>query len=161
MVEAVRVGGGLDAAVLEAGDRQLAAKLRKAEDEAALYDRAEKALEGQVSGKVRAVEGAKRKVEDCARAVIRSSDAAARLIADFETLQNELIARRVALRFLMSNGLPVGDLADRIKTLMRQELPPDPERSTYTNWKIHNAHLKWQAALEGLTNDADFALPEK
>lgn len=80
-------------------------------------------------------------------------------VNDLEILQNQVTAKRVALRYFINKDLVPPDDAAEVKRLMKVDLPPHPMDSTFVNWSAHAAHLKWEGALERLMADPDAELP--
>lgn len=107
----------------------------------------------------RAVGTARHKVKEAALAVIRASDAVARISNDLETLQNEIIRRRFALRFLIGKDLVPEQDAAEIKRRMQTELPPNPVQPTFEDWARHPSHVEWADVLKNLQHDPDYELP--
>ena len=99
---------------------------------------------------------ARKKLRAAAGAVLASD--AKRMLAEAIACQNDLIARRLGLRFLV-HELEIVD--PEITSFLRNEyeLPGTWGNIHYHNWSRHPASARWQAALDGLMADADAALP--
>lgn len=111
-------------------------------------------------GKQTAVEQAKIKVADAAKAVVCASDVFHRACNDLEILQREIIEKRVIMRFF-SRVAPVPSAAEkRIENLLMPELPPHPKQATFTNWDIHPSFVEWANALARLMTDPDAEIPD-
>jgi hypothetical protein len=129
------------------------AKMTAAENEVAVWDETRRECEIAVRSKEAAMVTAKERVERCARAVVCNAETAKRLGDDLEAMQAEVIARRVALRFIWGKGLN-GELSGpdkaRIESLLRQDL---------TGWESHPVHGVWRAAFEELQSNPEAELP--
>jgi hypothetical protein len=106
---------------------------------------------------------AKERVEKAARIVLSNSENVARLLDGIEEMQTEVINRRVALRYILFNGLN-GELAEadraRIETLFKTDRLPAGFNSAYNwGWEQHPVHKKWDAAFDALMTDSEAELP--
>jgi hypothetical protein len=89
-----------------------------------------------------------------------------RLLAEADAMQAELIARRVALRYLYHDVLPGGPRSPEREAvasfLMHRDRDlPGIEPGWGTNWSKHPANLTWEAARGALMVDANAPLPMK
>jgi hypothetical protein len=124
-----------------------------------LYARRISKNETAAPEKERAVGEARHKVKLAALAIIRASDAVAMTVNDLEILQNQVTAKRVALRYFINKDLVSPDDAAEVKRLMKADLPPHPMDATFVDWTAHAAHIRWEDALERLMDDPDAELP--
>ncbi len=140
-----------DVSVLElqhpASDR--AAQQARLEQQMEFLQETREALRRETSRRRDVAERAEFRVGQAALEVVRSSDAAAKLLDGFEELQREVAKRRASLRFLKAHGLLADDAKERVAELLCVDLSGDVRRS--------NA---WVLALEALTRDADAPLPD-
>ena len=85
--------------------------------------------------------------------VVANSEMVTRLVDSLEAMQADVVARRVALRFIWGKGLN-GELSgpdkDRIESLLMQDL---------TGWESHPVHGVWRAAFEELQSKPEAELP--
>jgi hypothetical protein len=108
---------------------------------------------------------ARKRVAAAADEVIKAASPA-RLLKEAEAMQADLVARRVALRYLLREGL-IGD-HDREtvhRFLVANHLPGAPPITGFLgsvehqNWNEHPAAEAWRQAREALMRDPDAQLP--
>jgi hypothetical protein len=152
-IASVGAGTPCGTAVLERSAIDARAKMTAAENEVAVWDETRRECELAVRAKEAEVSNAKERVEKAARVVVANSEMVTRLVDSLEAMQVEVIARRVALRFIWGKGLN-GELSgpdkDRIESLLRQDL---------TGWESHPVHGVWRAAFEELQSNPEAELP--
>jgi len=94
-------------------------------------------------------------------AVVKVSGAAERLLSGLADLQEQVVRRRVALRFLAAfKAIPQSEQV-AVETLLsaNRELPGLPMQSGNVDWRGHPTHADWYRALALLERDADAPLP--
>jgi hypothetical protein len=152
-IASVGAGNPCGTAVLERSAIDARAKMTAAENEVAVWDETRRECEVAVREREVDVAAAKERVEKAARMVIANSEMVTRLVDSLGAMQAEVIARRVALRFIWGKGLN-GELSrpdmDRIESLLRQDL---------TGWENHPVHGVWRAAFEELRSNPEAELP--
>jgi hypothetical protein len=152
-IASVGAGNPCGTAVLERSAIDARAKMTAAENEAAVWDETRRECDAAVRAKEAEVSKAKERVEKAARVVVANSETVTRLMDGLEAMQAEVIARRVALRFIWGKGLN-GELSgpdkDRIESLLRQDL---------TGWENHPVHGVWRASFEELQSNPEAELP--
>jgi hypothetical protein len=152
-IASVGAGNPCGTAVLERSAIDARAKMTAAENEVAVWDETRRECDAAVRAKEAEVSNAKERVEKAARVVVANSEMVTRLADSLEAMQAEVIARRVALRFIWGKGLN-GELSgpdkDRIESLLRQDL---------TGWESHPVHGVWRAAFEELQSNPEAELP--
>jgi hypothetical protein len=120
--------------------------------------RARDLAESEVETRKRAVEYARLRAHRAAVEVLKRSGAAERLLSGLADLQEQVVRRRVALRFLLSfKAIPPSEQAAVESLLSDRELPGPPG---YGNWRNHPAHAAYYNALATLERDADARLPD-
>jgi DNA repair exonuclease SbcCD ATPase subunit len=120
--------------------------------------RAIETAEREVENRKRAVEHARLRAHRAAVEVLKTSGAAARLLEGLADLQEQVVRRRVALRFLATfKAIPQSEQA-AVDALLSgdRELPGLPG---YGNWRNHPTHAAYYDALALLERDADARLP--
>jgi hypothetical protein len=162
-IASVAAGNPCDTAVLERSSVDARAQIAAAENEVAVWDETRGECELAVRAKEAAMVTAKERVEKAARIVLSNSENVARLLDGVEEMQTEVINRRVALRYILFNGLN-GELAEadraRIETLFKTDRLPAGFNSAYNwGWEQHPVHKKWDAAFDALMTDAEAELP--
>jgi hypothetical protein len=149
----IAAGNPCNVATLERSSVAAGAKMTAAENEAAVWDETRRECDAAVRAKEADVAAAKDRVERAARVVVANSEMVTRLVDGLEAMQAEIIARRVALRFIWGKGLN-GELSgpdkDRIESLLRQDL---------MGWESHPVHGVWRAAFEDLQSNPEAELP--
>jgi len=152
-IASVASGAPCNVAVLERSAIDARAKMTAAENEVAVWDETRRECDAAVRAKEAEVSNAKERVEKAARVVVANSEMITRLMDGLEAMQAEVIAQRVALRFIWGKGLN-GELSgpdkDRIESLLRQDL---------TGWESHPVHGVWRAAFEELQSNPEAELP--
>jgi hypothetical protein len=152
-IASVGAGNPCETAVLERSAVDARAKMTAAENEVAVWDETRRECDVAVRAKEAEVSNAKERVEKAARVVVANSEMVTRLVDSLEAMQAEVIARRVALRFIWGKGLN-GELSGpdkaRIESLLRQDL---------TGWESHPVHGVWRAAFEELQSNPEAELP--
>ena len=149
----IAAGNPCNVATLERSSVAAGAKIAAAENDVRVWDETRKECELAVRAKEAEVSNAKERVEKAARVVVANSEMITRLMDSLEAMQAEVIARRVALRFIWGKGLN-GELSGpdkgRIESLLRQDL---------TGWESHPVHGVWRAAFEELQSNPESELP--
>jgi hypothetical protein len=149
----IAAGNPCNVATLERSSVAAGAKMTAAENEVAVWDETRRECDAAVRAKEAEVSNAKERVEKTARVVVANSERVTRLVDSLEAMQAEVIARRVALRFIWGKGLN-GELSgpdkDRIESLLRQDL---------TGLESHPVHGVWRAAFEELRSNPEAELP--
>jgi hypothetical protein len=149
----VSAGNPCDVAVLERSAIDARAKLSAAENDFRVWEQTSEECDLAVRAKEAEEVTAKERVEKAARVVVANSEMITRLMDGLEAMQAEVIAQRVALRFIWGKGLN-GELSgpdkDRIESLLRQDL---------TGWESHPVHGVWRAAFEELQSNPEAELP--
>ena len=152
-ISSVGAGNPCNVAVLERSAVDARAQLSSAENDVNVWKQTHEECDLAVRGKRDAVADAKERVEKAARVVVANSEMVTRLVDSLEAMQADVIARRVALRFIWGKGLN-GELSgpdkDRIESLLRQDL---------TGWECHPIHGVWRAAFEELQSNPEAELP--
>jgi hypothetical protein len=156
---AVLAGGG----VLERSPRAEAqARIAELEATRDQLRRARDLAEAEVETRKRAVEHARLRAHRAAVAVVKASGAAERLMSGLEALQEQVVRRRVALRFLAAfKAIPQSEQV-AVESLLSadRELPGLPTQASDVDWKNHPTHADWWRALATLERDADARLPD-
>jgi hypothetical protein len=139
------------------------ARIAKAEKEIMVWQEAISECEVAVRDKRADVATAKARVERAAREIIADPDVVARLLEAVEEMTAEVINRRVALRYILFNGLK-GELSasdrEKIEELFRTDRLPAGFRSVYNaGWEMHAVHRTWEAAFQKLMEDSTVGLP--
>ena len=152
-ISSVGAGNPCGTAILERSGIESRAKLVAAENEVRVWEQTSEECALAVRAKEAEVAAAKERVEKAARVVVANSEMVTRLVNSLGAMQAEVIARRVALRFIWGKGLN-GELSgpdkDRIESLLRQDL---------TGWESHPVHGVWRAAFEELQSNPEAELP--
>jgi chromosome segregation ATPase len=95
--------------------------------------------------------------------VVRADVDAAQILADTEVLQNTLLERRIALRYLLHDHLIGNDeVAAAVKSFLMDvadKLPGTYGMSSYVDWAKHEANEPWTEAVVALRTNADAELP--
>jgi hypothetical protein len=123
--------------------------------------RARDLAESEVETRKRAVEYARLRAHRAAVEVLKRSGAAERLLSGLADLQEQVVRRRVALRFLAAfKAIPQSEQV-AVETLLsaNRELPGLPMQSGNVDWRGHPTHADWYRALALLERDADAPLP--
>jgi hypothetical protein len=149
----IAAGNPCGTAILERSGIESRAKLVAAENEVRVWEQTSEECALAVRAKEAEVAAAKERVEKAARVVVANSEMVTRLVNSLGAMQAEVIARRVALRFIWGKGLN-GELSgpdkDRIESLLGQDL---------TGWESHPVHGVWRAAFEELQSNPEAELP--
>jgi chromosome segregation ATPase len=117
--------------------------------------------EREVEARKRAVDDARLRAHRAAVGVLKASGAPERLMSGLEALQEQVVRRRVALRFLAAfKAIPQDEVA-AVEALLsaNRELPGLPMQSGDVDWRGHPTHADWYRALALLERDADARLP--
>jgi hypothetical protein len=162
-IASVSAGAPCGTETIERSSISAHAKIREAENEFAVWQETRQECDLAAREKEDAVVAAKERVEKTARMIVTNSETVARLLDGVEEMTAEVINRRVALRFILFNGLN-GELlaADRekIENLFRTDRLPAGFHSAYNaGWETHGVHRTWQAAFEELQSNSEAALP--
>lgn len=155
-VLAALAGGG----VLERSPRAEAqAKIAELEATRDQLRRARDLAEAEVETRKRAVEHARLRAHRAAVEVLKRSGAAERLMHGLTDLQEQVVRRRVALRFLLSFKAVLEGDEVAVKAILSgsRELPGPPG---YGDWRNHPAHVAYYDALALLERDPDARLPD-
>jgi len=146
-------GNPCTSATLERASVAAGAKLTAAENDVNVWKQTHEECELAVRAKEADVATAKERVERCARMVICNAEMVSRLADGLAAMQDEIVERRSALRFISRHGcngeLPA-PLAERVEKLMWQNL--EGMEST-------SASAAWASAFEELQSNSDAALP--
>ena len=152
-IASVGAGNPCGTAVLERSAIDARAKMTAAENEAAVWDETRRECDAAVRAKEAEVSKAKERVEKAARVVVANSETVTRLMDGLEAMQAEVIARRVALRFIWGKGLNgelPGPLKERVERLLLRDLLGLESTST---------SAAWSAAFEELQSNPEAELP--
>jgi len=140
-----RLMGATGEPPLSVRDAKLA--LQDAEDELESVQAARKVLEEQERIAQSDLEWTERSVTEKAKDVIRSAEAVAGLIADFETVQRHFVEKKAAVEWLVRNGVVPNEFKSRLSIASNEQQ------------KLSDAPA-WVAALEALKVNPDAQLPK-
>jgi len=112
-----------------------------------------------VPGRERAVERAQRAVRDAAVAVLRESNAFAPLTDELDELQDRVIEKRLALKFLLLCGAVPDDDRQRVESLLNRHAMLPLSNFTPPEYVGHPVTKAWENTLTNLMANADAELP--
>ncbi|MGO9238255.1 MAG: hypothetical protein ACLP4V_30740, partial [Methylocella sp.] len=151
--------GSLDVLELDRPRAELRAKIEAVEQQLNAWQSARKVAEEAVPGRERAVEWSQRKLHDAAIAVLRESNAFAPLADDLDELQERVIEKRLALKFLWLHSAVPNDDKERVESLLNKFGMMPLANFTPAEFVNHPTTKQWESALVALMADADAALP--
>jgi len=122
--------------------------------------RARQVADDEIGRRKEALALAEMRVRRMAAGVLRASGAAERLLQGLAELQEQVVQRRLGLRFLLEAGaIPDGEIAAVETLLDSSALPAPASRGDYYDWAKHPTMTAWTAALKALASDPDARLP--
>ncbi len=151
--------GSLDVLELDRPRAELRAKIEAAEAELNAWQSARKVAEEAVPVRERAVEWVERNLRSAAIAVLRESVPVAQLADELDKLQEEVIARRLALKYLWLHDALPADNKERVEHLLNSPSMLPLANFTPPEFVNHPTTKTWENALTNLMTNADANLP--
>ena len=151
--------GSLDVLELDRPRAELRAKIETTEQELSAWQSARKVAEEAVPGRERAVEWTQRALHDAAVAVLRESNAFAPLTAELDELQERVIEKRLALKFLFLHGAVPDDGKQHVASLLNKYAWQPTDCFTPQECIGHLVTRQWENLLTELMRNADTEIP--
>jgi hypothetical protein len=161
-------GAALAASIIAGGElatspvEEAAEALAKAERAAGRARQARDLVRQQVPIAEQEIKWTADKRDEAVREVVQTAggDVIARLLQEAKAMQDELVRRRVVLRFLWLRHLASEPEAKAIEHLLQDDALVTPTGSAELEYAQHAASLAWRDVVAKLSSDADAALPD-
>jgi chromosome segregation ATPase len=151
--------GDFDIATLDRPAAELHEKIERAHQDISAWERARDVAQQSIKPREEAIERAQRALHDAAINVLKESVHVAQLADELDELQERVIAKRLALKYLFLHGAIPDDDKQRVESLLNKYGSLPLANFTPVEFVGHPTMKSWENTLINLMANADAAIP--